>query len=208
MNPEHRALRLMLFAAVGALLFILGYALGSYSLSDSVPLLPTRIPLTPVNYRAALQATTVPLPTLPEPTPMPTLTGDLLRGKELYVYHCAHCHGLLGAGEPGFPNQDVPDAVGYMPVPRHDSYGHTWLHPDQLLIKSIMQGIQNPLSRYGMDAFEGLITEQEAMMILEYIKLWWTPEQRAQQAAATERFRLAQDDPNLFELTSPSTQGQ
>jgi hypothetical protein len=31
------------------------------------------------------------------------------------------------------------------------------------------------------------------MAVLNYIKLWWTDEQREQQAAATERLRIARE---------------
>ncbi|MDQ4075464.1 MAG: cytochrome c [Chloroflexota bacterium] len=109
-------------------------------------------------------------------------TEQLAQGKTLYESNCASCHGLEGEGEPEWQN---PDASGSFPAPPHDGSGHTWHHPDQLLLQIIAEGGQMPNSR--MPAFEEELTREEMEAILAYIKTFWTPEQREIQAEITQR---------------------
>ncbi len=169
-----------------------GILVGRVSVERPVIFLPTRIAPTPVNYIEQMEAT-------PETyygnwggtaTPLPPVTGKLARGQELYQ-PCIHCHGEFGQGEPNAPNPYIPDQYGYMRVPRHDSLGHTWMHPDQLLVQIIKNGSNNVLYRNIMPPFGEAYTDEEIMILLDYIKYWWTPEQREQQAAATRRLELA-----------------
>lgn len=190
-------MRGLFFLTVGLLIFIGGAFFGRFSHSQDTRLLPTRLAATPINYRDEINKHND-FYRISNPTPMPALTGNLAEGQKLYQAHCAHCHGYRGEGEPNNPNPHLPDAIGYMPVPRHDSLGHTWLHPDQLLLQTIKKGIANPLSRYGMPPFEALLSDEEISFILNYIKLWWTEAQVEQQRAATERLRLAREDKDLL----------
>src|SRR5689334_2903735 len=76
----------------------------------------------------------IPLLDLSKTTPVgvsPVNQNDPLdRGKWAYNTFCAHCHGYSGEGEGPNVDTTLPDALGYMPVPRHDSKGHTWMHAD------------------------------------------------------------------------------
>lgn len=129
---------------------------------------------------------------LAQPLPTVDQSNPLARGKLVYDTLCAHCHGYQGEGEGRNLDPDRPDTLGYLPVPRHDREGHTWMHPDQLLIASIRLGLPNPLYRYQMPAFsEQALSDQQLADMLLYIKQWWTDEQRAAQAAVTERLRQA-----------------
>jgi mono/diheme cytochrome c family protein len=141
-------------------------------------------------------------------TPLPTLNlsgvtavGDptvdqndpLSRGEWAYDTYCAHCHGYKGEGEGDNINPDEPDSLGFMPVPRHDSKGHTWKHPDQLLKATVRTGIINPLYRYVMPAMPAsALPDQQLDDILLYIKRWWTQEQRDFQSKITEQLSQAQ----------------
>ena len=179
---------------IGIVLLIGGILLGRYSVSNDVPPLPTRAVPTPINYLEQIEATPEPFAFQDiTPTPFPRdLSADLERGRELYQ-QCIHCHGALGSGEPGNPNPYIPDQFGFMRVPRHDSFGNTWMHPDQLLVEIIKNGAQNPLYRQAMPAYGAVLGDEDIMLILDYIKLFWSEEQREQQAAATERLRLARE---------------
>ena len=75
---------------------------------------------------------------------------------------------------------------GLNPVPALDATGHAWKHPDQLLLRVIQEGIQNPLNNFQMAGYSDMMTDEEMMAILAYIKLWWTDEQRAFQRDLTE----------------------
>ena len=186
---------LMVAIAIGGVMLGLGVIFGRVSTSSPVLYLPTRALPTPANYLAQMEAT-------PETyygdwggtaTPMPPLTDELARGQVLYQ-PCIHCHGQYGEGEGNAPNPYVPDQFGYMRVPRHDSLGHTWMHPDQILVEFIKKGSNNLLYRNVMPPFESIYTDEEILVLLDYIKYWWTPEQRAQQAAATRRLEIARQE--------------
>jgi mono/diheme cytochrome c family protein len=182
------------FMVVGVL--VIGVNLGRVSVDRSVPLLPTLPVATPENYIAQLTATPGHYGFVDVTrTPMPRVFGSIAEGKLLYETYCAHCHGYTGGGEPGEPNPNVPDELGFMLVPRHDSFGHTWLHPDPLLIAVIKSGSMNPLFRQPMPAFNALLNDEQINNILDYIKLWWTDEQREHQVGVTTRFQLARDNP-------------
>ncbi len=136
----------------------------------------------------------------PQDAPTPEITDPVLRaGQAAYRLRCAHCHGQNGEGQLA---STVPNTLnlGMHTVPAHDSSGHTWQHPDQLLIRVIREGIQNPLDQYMMPAFGSDLSDAEIAGLLAYIKLWWSDEQRETQAqrtqnwAATERELGISDD--------------
>lgn len=94
------------------------------------------------------------------------------RGKRIYVAYCASCHGVDGEGQ---ANWKIPNENGLRPAPPHDASGHTWHHPDSLLLDIIADG-----SMFGpsnMPSFEGVLTNPEQRAVLSYIKSWWTVEQ-------------------------------
>ena len=110
---------------------------------------------------------------------------DLELGQELYREHCEACHG----GESGGSIDDVP--------PPHNEQGHTWHHGDCENLRMVMEGNrevrQNMLIQQGvseedavMPSFQGTLSEEEAMAVLNFIKTWWTDEQRAHQERATD----------------------
>src|SRR6056297_1420246 len=53
-------------------------------------------------------------------------------GAEIYAEHCAACHGADLEGQVPEWRKRGPD--GLMPAPPHDESGHTWHHPDPILI--------------------------------------------------------------------------
>jgi len=104
------------------------------------------------------------------------------RGGELYQANCASCHGadLAGAADWKTPNDD-----GSYPPPPHDSSGHTWHHPDRVLIEIIRDGSDFPQSR--MPAFGDRLTDEDIEAILEFIKTSWGPQEKAYQNQVTEQ---------------------
>jgi mono/diheme cytochrome c family protein len=69
---------------------------------------------------------------------VPTLvSARVQQGAALYAQHCAACHG---AHLEGVPNWKQPGADGAYPPPPHDSTGHTWHHPDDLLQSIVENG--------------------------------------------------------------------
>lgn len=111
----------------------------------------------------------------------PTLDPVIVtQGKALYVQHCAACHG---ANLEGQPNWKSPGPNGVYPAPPHNSDGHTWHHPDAVLLQIIAAGGVMPAS--AMPAFTGKLTDAEMQAILAYIKTFWGPKELAFQTEVT-----------------------
>jgi mono/diheme cytochrome c family protein len=116
--------------------------------------------------------------------PLPTLDANrTLEGARLYAQYCASCHG---AGLEGQPNWQQPQEDGSYPAPPHDGSGHTWHHPDELLLDIIANG-GDPAFGSSMPAFKEQLSEGERRAILEYIKSQWDTEPREFQWWITAR---------------------
>lgn len=102
-------------------------------------------------------------------------------GQGLYQEHCAVCHGVSLAGEPGFDWRERKPS-GALPAPPHDPSGHTWHHPDWQLFAMTKHGLA-PFAPEGyvsdMPAFADLLEDEEIWAVLSYIKSTWPPETRA-----------------------------
>jgi len=117
--------------------------------------------------------------------PTTTFTDPvLIRGEASYNLLCAHCHGYQGEGQLEATIANTR-SLGMNLVPPANASGHMWEHPDQLLIRVVQEGIQNPLDQFPMAAFGDGVAEDEIRAILAYIKRWWTDDQRNHQATLT-----------------------
>ena len=97
-------------------------------------------------------------------------------GATLYGQHCASCHG---AELEGAPNWRERDAEGYLPAPPHDETGHTWHHADEILIAITTHGTAALVGgdyRTNMMGFGEVMTEDEIIAVLSYIKSTWPEE--------------------------------
>lgn len=124
----------------------------------------------------------------PYVTPTPSHPGEIN-----YKTYCAHCHGYNGEGQHSDTVENTL-SLGMKTVPAHDSTGHTWEHPDDLLVQVILEGIDNPLNQYPMNGWGNVLDEQDALDIVDYMRQWWTDEQIAHQANITERWNTRYDD--------------
>jgi mono/diheme cytochrome c family protein len=101
------------------------------------------------------------------------------RGEQLYARHCAACHGADLEGQPDWRRRGPDDRL---PAPPHDASGHTWHHPDHLLVTLTREG---PAALAGgsyasnMPAYGGILEDAEIVAVLSYIKSTWPPEIRA-----------------------------
>jgi mono/diheme cytochrome c family protein len=117
--------------------------------------------------------------------PPPSLNPEwVARGQVLYTQHCAECHGSDGKGHPDWKLRN--DDGSYNPPPQ-DATGHTWHHADDLLLDLIATGSDFPQTK--MPAFGQQLTDQEILAILEFVKTWWGPEERAFQWQVTWQSR-------------------
>jgi mono/diheme cytochrome c family protein len=108
--------------------------------------------------------------------PVPNLDASSVRqGQMLYTQFCAACHGenLEGAA-----NWQVALPDGSYPAPPHDSSGHTWHHPDTLLVRIIKDGSYPPEMSTTMPAYDEILSTEEILSILDFIKNHWGDKER------------------------------
>ncbi|MCF4097372.1 c-type cytochrome [Maritalea mediterranea] len=95
-------------------------------------------------------------------------------GQQIYAANCAACHGDNLEGEADWQQ---PKPSGRMPAPPHDETGHTWHHSDELLFKLTKYGIarlsNNPAYQTDMPVYEEVLTDDEIIAVLAYIKSTW-----------------------------------
>ena len=110
-------------------------------------------------------------------------------GQALYGTHCASCHGADLKGQPDWQRTL---ASGRLPAPTHDASGHTWHHPDGVLVRIIRDG---PAAVVGggyesdMPGFGDALSEKEIEAIIEFLKSTWPERERRYQAEMTRRER-------------------
>jgi mono/diheme cytochrome c family protein len=109
-----------------------------------------------------------------------TAQDQLAIGRQLYADRCAACHGANLEGQPDWMKRK-PD--GRLPAPPHDATGHTWHHSDDQLFQIVRDGLSAIVPGYETDmpAFAGVMTDDEIVAVLDYIKSTWPERQQALQ---------------------------
>lgn len=133
----------------------------------------------------------------PPPDALRTLRPDdpqlLATGARLYAQTCAVCHGAKGEGQPNWRERG-PD--GLLPAPPHDPSGHTWHHPDAQLFAMTRDGIakliRDPSYRSAMPAYGGVLSDEEIVAVLSWIKAQWPPEIRRRHDEINAQYRQSQ----------------
>ena len=101
-------------------------------------------------------------------------------GESIYQAQCAACHGVQLEGQPNWRQRD---AQGMLPAPPHDASGHTWHHADDLLFEITKYSagvvIGDPDYQTTMPAYENILSDDEIVAVLSFIKNTW-PEQERQ----------------------------
>ncbi|MCK9513505.1 MAG: cytochrome c [Pigmentiphaga sp.] len=102
----------------------------------------------------------------------------VMQGKVVYANNCAVCHGKALEGQPNW-RQRMQN--GRLPAPPHDETGHTWHHPDAMLIDMVKNSLvpgrtAPPGYETDMPAYRDLLTDDEIIAVLAYIKSSWPPE--------------------------------
>lgn len=101
-------------------------------------------------------------------------------GAMVYEANCASCHG---ADLEGQPNWRSSGDDGRLPAPPHDASGHTWHHDGDTLFQltkfGVAELIGDPDYASNMPVYAGLLTDDEIIAVLSYIKSTWPDEIRA-----------------------------
>ncbi|WP_419903329.1 c-type cytochrome [Kiloniella sp.] len=121
------------------------------------------------------------------PDPDPGNEQLVALGRQLYAHECASCHGANLEGE---PNWRSPLQDGGLPAPPHDESGHTWHHPDGVLLQITKHGgasvaPEGFISR--MPAFGESLSNEEISATLAFIKSQWPQEIRMRQQLITTK---------------------
>jgi S-disulfanyl-L-cysteine oxidoreductase SoxD len=118
--------------------------------------------------------------------------GDAIRaGCEVYVAQCASCHGANLEGQPNWMRRDD---VGYLPAPPHDETGHTWHHPEAVLFdltKHGLAGVVSPDYKTRMPALAGVLSDDEIIQALPFIKSQWPEEIRRRHDVMSDTSRAS-----------------
>lgn len=101
-------------------------------------------------------------------------------GAAVYETNCAACHG---ANLEGQPDWRVSDEDERLPAPPHDETGHTWHHNGDTLFRLTKYGvgalINDPDYASNMPIYEGVLSDEEIIAVLSYIKSTWPDDIRA-----------------------------
>ncbi len=126
-------------------------------------------------------------PELIFPYPDPSNEQQVELGRQLYAHECASCHGANLEGE---PNWRSPLQDGGLPAPPHDQSGHTWHHPDGVLLQITKYGgasvaPEGFISR--MPAFDQILSNEDISATLAFIKSQWPKDIRMRQQQITAK---------------------
>ena len=111
----------------------------------------------------------------------------VMQGRQIYSNHCASCHGADLQGQRNW-RERMPN--GRLPAPPHDESGHTWHHPDNVLIDLVKNGlVPGRTAPYGyksdMPAYANTLSDTEIVAVLAYIKSKWPAKVLEAQRAVT-----------------------
>ena len=116
----------------------------------------------------------------------PDNAAQVVRGKQIYAARCAACHGAKLEGQQNW-RERRPD--GKLPAPPHDASGHTWHHPDDqlfLITKHGTAAIAGPDYKTDMREFGSLLSDDDILATLAYIKSTWPADIQARHKRMNE----------------------
>jgi len=94
-----------------------------------------------------------------------TASAKPAHGEILFRQYCVACHGAKGIGEFNWQNRERA-------APALDSSGHAWHHEDTQLLSMILD---KPVPDSRMPGWRGILSNEDALDLLAYIKSLWTP---------------------------------
>jgi len=94
-----------------------------------------------------------------------TASAQPAQGRLLYEKYCIACHGVEGRGAPDWKYQARA-------APPLDSTAHAWHHDDAQLISMILD---KPAPDSLMPAWRGVLSRDDTLNIVAYVKSLWTP---------------------------------
>ncbi len=117
--------------------------------------------------------------------------AQIAEGRMVYQQNCASCHGVNLEGQ---PNWKTPNEEGNLPAPPHDASGHTWHHPDGVLLRIVNEGSAKYIGggyESDMPGFKGVLSDGQIAAVLKFIKSTWPKRERDYQARLSRMEREA-----------------
>jgi len=109
-------------------------------------------------------------------------------GANVYEASCASCHGAYLEGQ---ANWRSPGEDGRLLAPPHDETGHTWHHDSDTLFQLTKYGvsalINDPDYASNMPIYDGVLSDEEIIAVISYIKSTWPEEIRARHTEMENR---------------------
>lgn len=96
---------------------------------------------------------------------------ELQQGKQLYLEHCAVCHGANGEAT---DNWQQRDENGKLPPPPLNGTAHTWHHSVPVLFRTINEGTGQLGGN--MPAWKDKLNEEQILLIINWITSLWSDE--------------------------------
>jgi mono/diheme cytochrome c family protein len=112
--------------------------------------------------------------------------GPLATGEDVYKAYCAYCHGFKLDGKSEWFRRTEKDPEK---SPALNEKGVAWRLSDKMLFDITKHGGQPyalPGVKSEMPAFEGVITDKQMVMSLDYVKGQWPEKLRAHQKRITK----------------------
>ena len=115
----------------------------------------------------------------------PAGPGTMVIAQDLYLQHCAACHG---ENLEGHPDWQTRLENGRLPAPPHNASGHTWHHSDDVLFRVVKEGLGAIAPGYESDmpTFGDVLSDAEIEAILTYIKSSWPEREREYQRSQSQ----------------------
>lgn len=123
----------------------------------------------------------------PTPKANPADAKQVALGKTVYAARCAACHGANLQGQSDWQSRKADKKL---PAPPHDASGHTWHHDDDTLINITKFGFEKytgPGYQTDMPRFAGVLSDDDVLAVLAYIKSTWPKEEAAHQASMNQK---------------------
>ena len=101
-----------------------------------------------------------------------TPESNVALGEGVFNQNCVSCHGIKGRGLA--KDWKVKDENGNYPAPPLNGTAHTWHHSPSDLLYTINKGGGEMGGQ--MPGFEGRLSEQEKLALLDYVYSLWPSE--------------------------------
>ena len=101
-----------------------------------------------------------------------TPESNVALGENVFNENCVSCHGIKGRGLA--KDWKVKDENGNYPAPPLNGTAHTWHHSPSDLLYTINKGGGEMGGQ--MPGFEGRLSEEEKLALLDYIYSLWPSE--------------------------------